>query len=196
MEIRHSQAITQSIQTNSDATTWELPDGAIARLGQGLIFDMAFSPDNALLAVGTRVGVWMYELDTMQPVTLFETERGLISNVVLSPDGKWVATSNADGIINVREIETQQRVAKIQGWHDGTSQLAFSPDSRYIAASGREYGDVYVWCAKPTNTSSVSKWKVNRRKMNSPLPVSHSAFQRMGSCSLILLTGTPLLSET
>ena len=132
-------------QTNSDVATWELPDGAIARLGQGLIFDMAFSPDNASLAVGTRVGVWMYELDTMQPVTLFETERGLISNVVLSPDGQWVATSNGDGIINVRKIETQQRVAKIQGWHGGTSQLAFSPDSRYIAASGHGYGDVYVW---------------------------------------------------
>ena len=129
-------------------TTWELPDGAIARLGQGLIFDMAFSPDKASLAVGTRVGVWMYEFDTMQPVTLFETERGMISNVVLSPDGKWIATSNGDGIINVREIETQRRVAKIQGWHGGTSRLAFSPDSRYIAASGSEYGDVYVWCTK------------------------------------------------
>ena len=138
----------QQLQTNSDVTTWELPDGAIARFGQGLIFAMAFSPDNASLAVGTRVGVWMYELDTMQPVTLFETERGMIANVVFSPDGKWVATSNADGIINVREIETQQRVAKIQGWHGGTSHLAFSPDSQYIAASGREYGDVYIWCAK------------------------------------------------
>ena len=135
-------------QTNSDVTTWELPDGAIARLGKGLIVDMAFSPDNASLAVGTRVGVWMYELDTMQPVTLFETERGMIFDVVFSPDGKWVATSNADGIINVREIETQQRVAKIQGWHGGTSRLAFSPNSRYIAASGREYGDVYVWCTE------------------------------------------------
>lgn len=148
MENRQSQTPTQSTRTNSDVTTWELPDGAIARLGQGLIFGMAFSPDNASLAVGTRVGVWMYEIDTMQPVTLFETERGMISNVVFSPDGKWVATSNADGIINVREIETQQRVAKIQGWHDGTSQLAFSPDSQYIAASGHGYGDVYVWSAK------------------------------------------------
>lgn len=145
MENRQSQTTTQSTQTNSDATTWELPDGAIARLGQGLISDMAFSSDKTSLAVGTRVGVWMYELDTMQPVTLFETERGLISNVVFSPDGQWVATSNGDGIINMREIETQQRVAKIQGWHGGTSQLAFSQDSRYVAASGHGYGDIYVW---------------------------------------------------
>ena len=148
MENRQSGIPALRPVEDTDVTTWELPDGAIARLGQGLIFDMTFSPDNASLAVGTRVGVWMYELDTMQPVTLFETERGMISNVVLSPDGKWIATSNADGIINVREVETQQRVAKIQGWHGGTSRLAFSPDSQYIAASGNGYGDVYVWCAK------------------------------------------------
>ena len=157
MENRQSQATTPSTEINSDVTTWELPDGAIARLGQGLIFGMAFSPDNASLAVGTRVGVWMYELDTMQPVTLFETERGMIFNVVFSPDGKWVATSNADGIIKVREIETQQRVANIQGWHGGTSRLTFSPDSQYIAASGSEYGDVYVWSAK--NGQHVTSFK-------------------------------------
>ena len=148
MENRQSQTTIHSTETNSDVTTWKLPEGAIARLGQGLIFDMAFSPDNASLAVATRVGVWMYELETMQPLALLETERGMLSKVVLSPDGKCVATSNADGIINIREIETQQRVAKIRGWHRGTSQLAFSPDSRYIAASGHGYGDVYVWCAK------------------------------------------------
>ncbi len=155
---------------DTDVTTWELPEGAIARLGPGLIFDMAFSPDNASLAVGSRVGVWMYELNTMQPVTLFETERGMISNVVLSPDGKWIATSNADGIINVREIETQHRVAKIQGWHGGTSRLAFSPDSQYIAASGHGYGDVYVWCAK-TGEHVVSFKMEGKPKEDEPPPV-------------------------
>ncbi|MCG9127036.1 WD40 repeat domain-containing protein [Candidatus Poribacteria bacterium] len=148
MENRQLQTTTQSIEANNDVTTWELPDGAIARLGQGLIFDMAFAPDNASFAIATRVGVWMYELETMQSVTLLETERGMLSNVILSPDGKWVATSNGDGIIKVREIETRQSAAKIRGWHGGTSQLAFSPDSRYIAASGNGYGDVYVWCTK------------------------------------------------
>ena len=154
---------------DTDVTTWELPDGAIARLGPGLIFDMAFSPDNVSLAVGTRVGVWMYEIDTVQPVTLFETERGMISNVVFSPDGQWVATSNADGIINVREIETQQRVAKIQGWHGGTSRLAFSPDSQYIAASGHGYGDIYVWCAK-TGEHVVSFKMEGKPKEDEPPP--------------------------
>ncbi|MCG8626576.1 MAG: WD40 repeat domain-containing protein, partial [Proteobacteria bacterium] len=155
---------------------------------------MAFSPDNASLAVGTRVGVWMYELDTMQPVTLFETERGMISNVVLSPDGKWVATSNADGIIKVREIETQQRVANIQGWHGGTSRLTFSPDSRYIAASGHGDGDIYIWC--PKTGQHVTSFKVGGtlkedEKYPTRFPLCFSPDEQLlaystGSCALIV----------
>ncbi len=158
--MENRQPLTPALRSveDTDVTTWKLPDGAIARLGQGLIFAMAFSPDNASLAVGTRVGVWMYELDTMQPVTLFETERGIISDVVFSPDGKWVATI-ADSIIKVRKITTQQRVANIQGWHGGTSRLAFSPDSQYLAASGNGYGDVYVWCTE--TGQHVASFKVN-----------------------------------
>ena len=165
----------------------QLPD-----LDQDSYLTWRFHTDNASLAVGTRVGVWMYELDTMQPVTLLKTERGMIFDIVFSPDGKWVATSNADGIINVREIETQQRVAKIQGWHGGTSRLAFSPDSRYIAASGREYGDVYVWCAK-TGQHVVSFKMEGKPKEDEQSPARFPIcfFSGMESCSLILPTGTP-----
>ena len=133
---------------DTDITTWELPDGAIARLGRGIIADLAFSPDGTQLGIATTIGGWIYELATMEPIALLATERGLISNISFSPNGQWIATSNWDGIIKVWETETQRCTAKIQGWHDGTSQLAFSPDSQYLAASGKGYGDVYVWNAE------------------------------------------------
>ena len=151
--------IAQTDET--DITTWELPDGAVARLGLGVISDITFSLDNASLAVATRVGVWVYELTTRQPVALWETERGIVSHVVLSHDGQWVTTSNGDGIIKVREIETQECVAKIQGWHKGTSRLAISPDNRYVAASGHGYGDVYVWCTE--NGKHVASFEMERK---------------------------------
>ena len=148
MENQQSQTTTQSTQTNSDATTWELPEEAIGRLGRGIIADVAFSPDGESLAIATTIGVWLYELATMKPITLWETERGLVSTVSFSPDGQWIAASNWDGIIKVWETETQRCTAKIQGWHERISQLTFSPDSQYLAASGRAYGDVYVWNTK------------------------------------------------
>lgn len=143
--MENRQTTTQFTQTNNDVTTWELPEGAIARLGRGILADLAFSPDGESLAVATTIGCWLYELPTMKPIALLATERGLVSTVAFSPNGQWIATSNWDGIIKIWEIETQRCTAKIQGWHLRTSQLAFSPDSQYLAASGKGYGDVYVW---------------------------------------------------
>ncbi|MDE0399005.1 MAG: hypothetical protein OXL96_14505 [Candidatus Poribacteria bacterium] len=61
---------------NTDITMWALPENAIARLGRGRVRDVAFSPDGVHLAVATDIGLWWYELSTMQPVALWETERG------------------------------------------------------------------------------------------------------------------------
>lgn len=155
MENRQSQTVTQITQIDNDVTTWALPEGAIARLGSGIIADLSLSPDGESLVVATTMGCWLYELPTMKPVALWETERGMVSTISFSPNGQWIATSNWDGIIKMWETETQRCTAKIQGWYlhihrrpHRTSQLAFSPDSQYLAASGNGYGDVYVWDAK------------------------------------------------
>ena len=45
-----------------DNTQVGLPEGAIARLGKGGINIMRFSPDGTHLAVGTDVGLWLYDV--------------------------------------------------------------------------------------------------------------------------------------
>ena len=45
-----------------DVTTWALPEGAIARLGRGSEPKIAFSADGQYLAIGTCIGLWLYDL--------------------------------------------------------------------------------------------------------------------------------------
>ena len=128
---------------------WALPDGAIARLGQGSVRNMAVSPDGSLLAVSTKIGLWWYELDTMQLVALWETGRGMVSAISFSHDGHWVAVGNDDGIVKVWHLAQGVCIAEMarqtKARQPGISQLAFSPDAQRLAATGVRDDRVDVW---------------------------------------------------
>ena len=49
-----------------DYLQWELPDGAIARIGKGGVGDIQYSPDGRFLAVSNRIGIWLYDTATLQ----------------------------------------------------------------------------------------------------------------------------------
>lgn len=135
---------------NRAVTTWALPEGAIARLGRGSVKDVAFSPDGMHLAVATDIGLWWYELATMQPVALWETERGMVSAVSFSHDGQWIATGNADGIVKVLDTQDQQCIMEVgeRRLNHGVAQLTFSPDGQHLAASHYHFHSVSVWSTK------------------------------------------------
>ena len=67
MENRNTQAATSLNLDDSDVATWALPEGAIARLGRGSVGSMAFSPDGQYFAIGSWIGLWLYELPTRYP---------------------------------------------------------------------------------------------------------------------------------
>lgn len=93
--------------------SWVLPEGAISRFGHGSLMAMAVSPDGACLAVATKIGLWWYELATMQPVALWGTERGMLCAVAISPDGRLAATGDWDGVIKVWDIQRGVCITKI-----------------------------------------------------------------------------------
>ena len=125
---------------NIDSAFWALPEGATIRLGRGRVRNMAFSPDGVYLAAATKIGLWWYELATMQPVALWETERGMVSAISFSHDGKWIATGNDDGITKIFDVQKGVSLAEIERKTSarqlGVSHLAFSPDNQWLAITG------------------------------------------------------------
>ena len=137
---------------NTDVATWGLPEGAMARLGRGCISkSMAFSPDGALLVVATALGCWWYDLATLVPRALWDTERGMVSAISFSHDGQWIATGNSDGIVKIWDSRTLQCIAKIDvpansdGDRKSINALIFSPDGESLAAAGCYRNAVYAW---------------------------------------------------
>ena len=152
MENRRSQPTIQSTQTNSDVTTWELPEGAIGRLGRGRVSDMSFSADGKYLAVATPIGCWLYDRSSLKPLSLFETERGMLSAIIFSHNAQLIATSNFDGVLKVWETQTLQCLAKIDHRKNVEAMtgyfwnLHFTRDCQYLAASCFDKQNVvYAW---------------------------------------------------
>ena len=95
-----------------DVTTWKLPEGAIARLGQGFPLDVEFSRDGTYLTVATKIGFWIYDTATLAPCALWGTERGMFNVATFSYDARWIATGDHDGIVKVWDTQSGQRVRK------------------------------------------------------------------------------------
>ncbi|MCY3657923.1 MAG: hypothetical protein OXG36_02750, partial [Caldilineaceae bacterium] len=82
-----------------EARSEALPDGAKARLGQGTIAVVRYSPDGTLLAVGGSVGIWLYDARTREVEALLAGHAGMIDSVAFSPDGRTLAGGSGDGIV-------------------------------------------------------------------------------------------------
>ncbi len=92
-----------------DYTRWGLPEGAEARLGKGRISgNIAYSPDGALLAVATGIGIWLYDTGPYREVALLTGHTDGVSNVAFSPDGTTLASGSRDGTVLLWELSPTQ----------------------------------------------------------------------------------------
>ena len=135
---------------DTDVTTWELPEGAVGRLGQGVLLDVEFSPDGSYFTVATKIGFWIYDTATMAPRALWGTERGMVNVATFSHDMRWIATGDQDSFVKVWDTQNGQCVTKID-WgstrrgRNSVLHVHFSPDGQYLAASGFGHSTLYAW---------------------------------------------------
>ena len=130
LSIGISNAEVQGDVSVEDISRWSLPKAAEARLGKGGINVLAFSPDGTQLAVGSNIGVWLYDVATGKEITMFP---GMCQSVAFSPDGHYLA--NGGGWfrehIQVWEIATRQAVSRFDNLSAGR-KLQFSSDGRTL----------------------------------------------------------------
>ncbi len=129
----------QTDTTVENYTKWELPKEAKARLGKGGIDAILFSPDSTQLAVGSNIGVWLYDAKTGKEITVFPS---ICQAIAFSPDGQFIASGGGKlrgQELQVWEIASKRKVPIIGGPFVG-SALRFSEDGKTLVSLGN-WGD-------------------------------------------------------
>jgi WD40 repeat protein len=113
----------------------------IGRFGRGSINDMALSPDGKTLAVGTSIGIWLYDPDNLQrePEMLVDADN-YVTMLDFSPDGRFFAFL----LKNTLHLWAWNIRTPIMALPDADSTFAFSPDNRLLAYSRSDH-TVYIW---------------------------------------------------
>lgn len=119
-----------------DISQWRLPKAAKTRLGKGGINALAFSPDGTHFAVGSNIGVWLYDMATGKEIAMF---LGMCQSVEFSPDGRYLVNGGGrfrGQALKVWELATHQEVSYMDEPYTGT-KLQFSPDSKTLISLNR-----------------------------------------------------------
>jgi WD40 repeat protein len=106
---------------------------------------MALLDDGKTLAVAVSKNndVLLYDLASGQPAGSLQGHADEIRMMAQSVDGKWLASADLKGTINIWDTQTRQIWRTSQG-NDLVSAIAFSPDGGILAV-GNWSGTVELW---------------------------------------------------
>ena len=121
-------AETQEDEMSENHTKWELPKEATARFGKGGINVLRFSPNGQQLAVGSSIGVWLYDVETGKELSMFP---GKSTSIAFSPDGRFLASSVKGQSPQLWELTTRKKMV-ITDNLSHTSVLRFSADGKTL----------------------------------------------------------------
>ncbi len=139
-------------------TSIELPEGAIARLGKGGINAMQFSPDGTQLAIGTSIGVWLYDVEDGNGKVLPLESVRYINALVYSSNGKILAVHVAlDKFILLWNLETLTKLSVLKIPENySPAEIVFSEDNKNLI--GLNMNGMIAWNIG-TGVSSIKEIK-------------------------------------
>lgn len=138
----------------------------LSKLTTGKAEAMAFSPDNAILAICTSTEIHLWNLNTVKNPSIILTKHIIqlerfereINTLTFSPDGKTLLGSyEGDRIIKgpvwraeyvygfqLWDIEKAEKLGTVTGHSHEVKSLQFSHDGKTLASSSKD-GTVLLW---------------------------------------------------
>lgn len=109
---------------------WDIPSGEIRfRFTPGQIFEIAASPDGAMLAVAGDHAATLWSIDDPRTPIHRWPHAARVESIDVSPNGKLVATGDDSGNVYLWELATGELYARTNQ-SKPLRDLAFAPDSK------------------------------------------------------------------
>jgi WD40 repeat protein len=101
--------------------------------GAGVVSQVAFSADGKTLGAAGRGLGKVWDVDTGRGQL---TSASGFGRFAMTPDGKTLATTQADGAVQIWDVAAAEVRATLRGHKGSVSALAFSPDGKTLATGG------------------------------------------------------------
>ncbi len=113
----------------------------------GRIWNLAFSPDDELLAAGDGDGaVVFYETTRARFFRSAAETSWWVLGLAFSPDGRTLASAESDGAVRLWNVFSHRSALELKGHAGIVSKVAFSPNGNILASCGAD-GTVRLWRA-------------------------------------------------
>ena len=113
-----------------------------------VVFSLAFSPNNRLLASGDGVNtVRVWDITTQKQIHKLSGHTAHIHALSWFPDNRRLISGSDDHTLILWNTETGTKIKTLSGHQDDVSSVAVSPNGKYIA-SGSWDKTVHLWSAK------------------------------------------------
>ncbi len=136
---------------NHELHVWAVADGTLlftAKVDEGWIWSVAFSPDGRYIAGCANRGVYLWEVTTGACIHHLPGYPDRVFSVAFSPSGRWLATGSEDRLVRIWAVETGELQQSLPGHDDQVRAVAFAAnaDGRDdLLASGSMDGTVRLW---------------------------------------------------
>jgi WD40 repeat protein/serine/threonine protein kinase len=133
-------------------SSWDLHEGrwfTYATNEAGSFRCAAISRDGKVVACGDSHGIIkLYDRGATLPRASLAAHRTAVNALAFSPDGRTLASTSADGTVQLWHVATAQKLyalSELPGKDIG--KVAFSPDGRILALTVNAPGEVRLWYA-------------------------------------------------
>jgi serine/threonine protein kinase len=144
---------------------------------------------NLVVAGGSDGSIRLWDLEARSKVATLRSgmhrragHEGLVTSLVFSEDGAFIASGHVDGAIHIWRLDTREEL-EVRLGHDGAiGAIEFSPDGNLLASGGMD-GTLKLW-----DMEMVRLGEPQRKLIRQPAGVGALKFARGGA---LIVTGHP-----